>query len=146
MNPRLALLLIFVCGSIALVAQDQPKFVGKEACWSCHAPEQKTVAGTPHAAGKSCEACHGAGEEHVHSPQDPKNIFSFHRASASEVREKCGQCHSNPTMARHATGDVSCLACHSSHHYVHRKYLLKPSDSVLDRTAQTNSQVGIDLP
>jgi len=135
MNPRLTLVVFLAVCCATLLAQNQPKFVGKEACWSCHVPEQKTVASTPHEAGKSCEACHGAGDAHVQSPQDPKTIFSYRRASAAEVREKCGQCHSNPVMTRHATGDVTCLACHSSHHYLKRKYLLKGSDDPLQHPA-----------
>jgi hypothetical protein len=116
-------------------AQEQPRYVGKQACVACHASEQKTVAGTPHETGKSCEGCHGAGEAHVRTTGDNKNIFSFRRATAAEIRERCGQCHANPTMARHAVGDVSCTACHSSHHYIKKRYLLRPADDMLQHPA-----------
>jgi len=62
MKFRLVVLTLFVAGSIALSSQEQPRSVGKEACWTCHAPERKSVAGTPHEVGKSCKGCHGAGE------------------------------------------------------------------------------------
>ena len=136
MNSRLVLLLVIAFYTIAIAAQDQPKFVGKQACWSCHTPEQEAVAGTPHETGKSCEACHGPGSEHIRSTRDQKKIFSFTRASSAEVREKCGQCHSNPVMTRHAAGDVSCLDCHSSHHYLNKRYLLKGTDEPSQRSAQ----------
>lgn len=116
-------------------AQQPQRNVGKETCWSCHASQQRTVAGTPHELGKSCEACHGPGEAHLKSPQDPRSIFSYRGASADAVRAKCAQCHKNPVMAHHAEGDVSCLACHSSHHYLRKKYLLKAGDDPLAHPA-----------
>jgi ribosomal protein S27E len=134
MRRRLSQLwLLLLLLSVAALAQNRA--VGKQACASCHAAEQKTVAGTPHEIGRSCEACHGPGELHVKSPQDPSTIFSFARASADQVRSRCGQCHANPVMQNHAQGDVSCLACHSSHHYLKRKYLLKPKGDPLEHPA-----------
>ena len=121
-------------------AQQLPKNVGKEACWNCHTAEQKSVAGTPHEAGKSCEGCHGAAEEHIKSSDKRNTMFSFRKTSAFQVREKCGQCHSNLTMARHAQGDVSCLACHSSHHYLKKKYLLGPQQDTLEHSADLRSR------
>lgn len=113
----------------------QTRHVGKQTCWSCHSSEQKTVTGTPHEAGKGCESCHGPGEAHLKSPQDPSTIFSFRRASADQVRARCGECHNNPVMKHHAEGDVSCLACHSTHHYLNKRYLLKPHDDTLAHPA-----------
>jgi len=127
-----AIVLLFCLNTLA---QQPQRHVGKEACWSCHAAEQKAVAGTPHENGKSCEACHGPGDAHLKSPQDPRSIFSYRGASADEVRARCGECHKNPVMARHAEGDVSCLACHSSHHYLKKKYLLKANDDPLAHPA-----------
>jgi hypothetical protein len=105
-----------------------PKPVGREACARCHSYERRTTAGTPHEDGKSCEGCHGSGEKHVQSGGDAGTMLSFRRATAEEVRARCGQCHRNPVMAKHAEGDVACTACHSSHHYIQKKYLLKPTD------------------
>ncbi len=131
MKRCLSIVLLLLC--CYTLAQD--RHVGKETCWSCHARQQKTVAGTPHESGRSCEACHGPGDAHLKSPQDPATIFSYRGASAQEVRAKCGQCHRNPVMAHHAEGDVSCLACHSSHHYLKKKYLLKANDDPLAHPA-----------
>jgi len=139
MNLRIASLLLVVCISATAFAQEQPRYAGKDACFQCHASQQKTVAGTPHDSGRGCEGCHGPAEAHVRST-DKKSVFSFRRASAAEVRERCGQCHANPTMAQHAVGDVSCLACHSSHHYLKKKYLLRPADDMLQHPASITTE------
>jgi hypothetical protein len=89
------------------------------------------VAGTSHDDGMSCEGCHGTGEKHLKSGGDAGTMFSFRRATAEEVRARCGQCHQNAVMAKHAEGDISCIACHSAHHYVDKKHLLKPGDTEL---------------
>lgn len=110
-------------------APQLPKTVGKDTCTRCHQYERKTTTGTPHDDSRSCEGCHGEGEKHLKSGGDSSTIFSYRRATAEEVRARCGQCHQNPSMEKHAQGDVACTACHSSHHYVQKKYLLKPSDT-----------------
>ena len=135
----------FFASSAALCAfsQEQPRYAGIEACSSCHVAQQKTVAGTPHENRKGCEGCHGPGEAHIRSTHDRGRIFNFRRASAAEVRERCGQCHSNPTMTRHAVGDVSCTACHSSHHYVTKKNLLRPADDTLQHPAERRSPMRV---
>ncbi len=115
-----------------LFGQSAPQFptnVGAGACSRCHAYERRTTTHTPHDDIKSCEGCHGAGEKHLKTGGDASTMFSYRRATAEEVRVRCGQCHQNPTMQKHAEGDVACTACHSSHHYVKKKYLLKPVDT-----------------
>lgn len=136
MNLRLTFGTLLALLPILLFSQEAPKTIGKQACWSCHTAEQRAVTGTPHEAGKSCEGCHGAGESHVKSGGKPDTIFSYKRASAYEVRERCGQCHNNPAMGKHTAGDVSCLGCHSAHHYVKKKNLLAPQHDPLDHPAQ----------
>jgi len=123
--------LLLVVLAVLLVGQSTPqlpKDVGNDACTRCHSYERRTIAGTPHDDAKSCEGCHGAGEKHLQSNGDRSTIFSYRRGTAEEVRARCGQCHQNPLMEKHAQGDVACTACHSSHHYGQKKYLLKPSD------------------
>lgn len=119
----LILLSVIICS-----AADPGKPVGRQACLRCHAPEQRTLPGTTHDNDKACESCHGPGEQHLKSAGSSGVMFSFGHASAEEIRAKCSQCHSNPVMLKHATGDVSCLNCHSIHHYVRKKYLLKAED------------------
>jgi len=136
MNTRLLFVIpVILLFSIYLPSQEISMTLGKDACGACHASEQKTMVGTSHESGKSCEGCHGAGEQHVKSGGDPETIFSYKRASAFEVRERCGRCHNNPSMRRHATGDVTCVTCHSAHHYVDKKHLLAPQHDPLDHPA-----------
>ena len=134
MNSRLILASVFLWFSLSATAQYPSKNVGKDTCGNCHSMEQKTVAGTPHDSAKGCEGCHGSGEEHLKSGDKRNTMFSFRKAAAMQVRERCGQCHTNLTMSRHAVGDVSCLACHSSHHYLKKKYLLGPQQDTLDHS------------
>jgi len=141
MKSRLTLILVFVLSTFLLCsAQEPPRYVGKQACWNCHSSQQKAVTGTPHENGKSCEGCHGPGEEHVRSGDKRNTIFSYKQAPAHLVRQQCGQCHNSPVMLRHAEGDVSCIACHSSHHYLNKKYLLRPQQDPLEHRAQLRNR------
>lgn len=128
MRPLLSTFLILV--AVIGFASSPNKVVGRQACIRCHQPEQRMLPGTTHDNDKACESCHGPGEQHLKSGGNPESMFSFKRAGAEEVRGRCGQCHNNPVMAKHAAGDVSCANCHSIHHYVRRKYLLKPEDGL----------------
>jgi hypothetical protein len=128
-RPLLVILSFVVASLLAQNAPPLPKSVGKEACTRCHQYERRTITGTPHDDAGSCEGCHGEGEKHLKSGGDSSTMFSYRRATSEEVRARCGRCHQNPSMEKHAQGDVSCVACHSSHHYVQKKYLLKPSDT-----------------
>jgi hypothetical protein len=105
--------------------------LGKKTCARCHATQEKTLAGTPHDSAHACEACHGNATRHLANPSDPSSVFSYEKASPEEVRGRCRGCHSNTIMQRHAEGDVSCVSCHSSHHYVRKKYLLKADDALV---------------
>ena len=128
-RPYFATITLLVTFLFGQSTPQLPKDVGKDACARCHAYERRTTAQTSHDDAKSCEGCHGAGEKHLRTGGDASTMFSYRRATAEEVRARCGQCHQNPAMQKHAQGDVSCTACHSSHHYVQRKYLLKPVDT-----------------
>jgi hypothetical protein len=127
LRPYIVLFHFLIAILIAAYAQ-MPKTLGKDACVRCHQYERKTMTGTPHDKKKSCEGCHGPGEQHLRSGTSAATMFSFRRATAEEVRARCGLCHRNPIMAKHAEGDVSCTSCHSVHHYIEKKYLLKPED------------------
>jgi transcription initiation factor TFIIIB Brf1 subunit/transcription initiation factor TFIIB len=48
---------------------------------------------------------------------------------------RCQECHRNAVMNDHAKGDVSCVSCHSVHHYVNKKHLLKPGENPFDNSA-----------
>jgi len=132
---RSSVLLILTLALLPLSAVVPPRNVGKTTCFKCHTYEQRTVQGTPHDDEKSCEGCHGPGEQHLKSGGSSGSIFSFLKANPDEIRARCGECHRDAIMARHAEGDVSCTSCHSSHHYVRKKYLLKADDNLLHNPA-----------
>jgi Zn finger protein HypA/HybF involved in hydrogenase expression len=139
MRPYLSNSFLVACLSLLITpmisADGQLNTVGKRACSKCHVQQQRTLQGTPHDSQKFCEACHSPGEKHLKAPSDPSTIFSFKRATAEEIRVRCRECHSNQLMERHAAGDVSCISCHSSHHYVRKKYLLKSDDVLVHEAA-----------
>jgi hypothetical protein len=122
-------LLSFLLSILVFSSAQLPKQAGKDACTRCHQLERRTMTGTPHDDMKACEGCHGPGEQHLKSGAEASSMFSYRRATAEEIRIRCGQCHHNPVMVKHAEGDVACTACHSGHHYVRRKYLLKADDT-----------------
>lgn len=121
--------------SIQLPGAELAKVTGRKSCVSCHAPEDRTTTGSAHDNERSCEQCHGPGEQHLRKPERG-TMFSFSRATAEEARARCRECHQNPAMDSHSKGDVACISCHSMHHYVNKKHLLKPGDNPLDNAAK----------
>lgn len=128
-------LLLAVLLPLNVYSADLAKTTGRKSCVSCHVAEDRTVTGSAHDNDRSCEQCHGAGEQHLRKPERG-TMFSFSRATADEVKARCAECHRNPVMDNHAKGDVSCISCHSMHHYVSKKHLLKPGDNPLDNSAR----------
>ena len=138
-----ALFLLFnVMSPIPLLSGDLSKATGRRSCVSCHGAEDRTVTATAHDSERSCEQCHGSGEQHLRKPERG-TMFSFSRATAEEVRARCRECHRDPVMENHAKGDVSCVSCHSQHHYVNKKHLLKPADNPLDNSARLQWSGGL---
>ena len=139
-NPGLLLLLIVLLPSNTFAA-DSWKTVGRKSCVRCHATEDRTVTASGHDSDRSCEQCHGSGEQHLRRPERG-NIFSYSRATAEEVKVRCQECHRNAVMNDHAKGDVSCNSCHSIHHYVNKKNLLKPGENPFDNSASLGGEQG----
>jgi hypothetical protein len=123
-TPLLCLLILFYGYSFAQLNRE----LGKDACARCHALQRGTIDDTRHNEERSCEACHGPGDKHLSSTGEAGSMFSCRRASAEDVRARCGQCHRDPIMEEHAEGDVACTTCHSIHHYFQKRYLLKAVD------------------
>src|ERR1700674_199005 len=108
------------------------KYVGSEECKICHDDIYKNFEMSPHwktllddrggASKQGCEACHGPGQDHIKGGGDTTKIFSFKRASAKAVNERCLECHAsgkdhaNFARSAHNENNLSCLSCHSSHH------------------------------
>ncbi len=121
--------------------KDLFKYVGAEACKTCHEEIYQSFEKTPHwktmgdtrrgPAWQGCEGCHGPGADHVNSGGDKTKIFNFREVSAREVSERCMECHqyteehSNFERSQHNINNVNCVACHSPHHAKEKQFLLK---------------------
>ncbi len=135
----LILLLVFVtsavAGSGASAPAPAPKpvtdYVGTDTCKSCHeeihkhfetTAHYKTLVGKRSADQTGCEACHGAGAEHVNGGGDKAKIFTFKNADVTAANNRCLECHNrdasriNFRRSAHHNGKVACTECHSVHH------------------------------
>lgn len=108
-----------------------------EGCLNCH--DQPAVTGVLHTAhmvkndgrtrvdSEGCQNCHGDSTAHVARlaagavRPPPSRVFKGSHASAVEVQnEACAGCHQGGTAmhwqgSAHASADVACASCHSSH-------------------------------
>src|SRR5262245_30733712 len=70
----------------------------------------------------SCESCHGDGAKHIES-LEAKDIINPPRLTTAQANESCLQCHARDQKrdawrgGPHDRKDMSCLSCHSAHHY-----------------------------
>jgi predicted CXXCH cytochrome family protein len=104
-------------------------YVGTDVCRGCHDELYEPVASSPHGAlfkegGRGCESCHGPGSAHVDGAGDKSKIFYFRDASPELVREHCLACHTQDPQPKHNQGKMTCLSCHSVHHYQSKAGLL----------------------
>ena len=107
-------------------------YVGSDTCQPCHDDIYRTVSDSAHLAllenehpgQKGCESCHGPGSAHVNGNGDASKVFRFGESSVEVVRARCGQCHQNFMGQDAGHQKLSCLACHSAHHYQQKKFLL----------------------
>ncbi len=114
-------------------------YVGSDTCQPCHDDLYRTISGSVHQAllesehsgQKGCESCHGPGSAHVNGNGDPSKIFRFGEAGVEAVRARCGQCHQNFMGQDAGHQKLSCLACHSAHHYQQEKFLLTANKELL---------------
>jgi len=127
-----AALLWVAFGAFACAFAADSHYVGSETCRSCHDENYDSFAASAHQKlldhkdpeKQGCEACHGAGADHVNSNGDESKIFRFQGAAANVVRTRCGTCHDDLSPKVHKPHSISCLACHSMHHYGEKKFLL----------------------
>jgi hypothetical protein len=107
-------------------------YIGSDSCQPCHDDIYKAVSESAHqdllesrqSSQRGCESCHGPGSAHVNGNGDASKIFRFGDASAEAVRARCGECHQNFMGQDAGHQKLSCLACHSAHHYQQKKFLL----------------------
>jgi predicted CXXCH cytochrome family protein len=118
---------------------DSSKYVGSDVCQGCHEDQYKSFAASAHvhtlkmekAATQGCESCHGPGAAHVEGGGDPEKIQRFTGVSAETIRQRCGECHVIDLGAAHTKAQLTCVTCHSIHHYGQVKSILITSESQL---------------
>lgn len=90
-------------------------------CFGCHGDSEKAYHGTTHArlfkSGKTfpageCGSCHGPRSKHVENPSRELAL------SPAQQNAACLQCHEGGGLmywksGRHASGDMSCVSCHT---------------------------------
>lgn len=139
-------------------AASAEEFAGSDTCATCHDAEAKNFSMNPHTrmalehggAGATCESCHGPGKAHIEGGGDPTKIFNFNKASAKVVDEKCLGCHADahPNFERspHGEAGVSCLSCHSVHHFGTASFLLKQNQPQLCYQCHADLRVSFSMP
>jgi len=118
---------------------DSSKYVGSDVCQGCHEGQYKEFAASAHvrtlekekASAQGCESCHGAGAAHVEGGGDPEKIQRFAGVSPETIQQSCGECHAINLGAAHTRAKLTCLTCHSIHHYREVKSILIASESQL---------------
>lgn len=105
-------------------------YAGSEACATCHEDLYQKFRKNPHQIlethpkkgwqKKSCEACHGAGAQHVESAAI-EQIVSFNKIPANQITQRCLNCHGRMddhagfASGLHGRNQVSCTDCHRIH-------------------------------
>ena len=140
---------------------DVSQYVGADTCKTCHEDIYKNFEGTRHfkttltnkgPQWHGCEACHGPGKAHVDSGGDKSKIFTFENATTEQIDQRCLSCHefdqqhANFERSRHATNNVSCIACHSPHHAKDAQYLLVEKQPQLCYGCHTEKKAEFNRP
>jgi len=131
----------------ALNTRQTAKYIGSEACKTCHPDVWSKFYRNPHfkslANGKEppehtgCESCHGPGGAHVAAHGGKATIIAFSELSPKQTMDNCLRCHAN-ALARanirtsaHTQNDVVCTNCHSIHASKTPKFLLASTQTEL---------------
>jgi predicted CXXCH cytochrome family protein len=107
------------------------KYAGAEVCQGCHEDQYKSFAQSAHlqtlkkekALEQGCEGCHGPGAAHAEAG-DPDKIRRFADARPDSIQAVCTTCHKINLGEQHTKARLTCLTCHSPHHYQQRKAML----------------------
>jgi DmsE family decaheme c-type cytochrome len=127
------------------------RFVGSEACKTCHADVSLNFFKNPHSA-KGCEGCHGPGGDHIAAHGGKATIRAFSVLAPSETQETCLGCHAkdvsraNIRMSPHTTADVVCTNCHSIHKAATPKFLLAKVQKDLCYSCHSSVRAQFEMP
>jgi DmsE family decaheme c-type cytochrome len=135
-SGTLALLVLAGPAAAAQEPYSEDEYIGEETCVDCHDDLAPDYWETPHAKAfaeqnafvskwkRSCEACHGPGEEHEEWGGDELGKMVPFRSDRPEDVERqnaaCMNCHEGGERlywegGSHDAADVGCTSCHSIH-------------------------------
>ena len=134
----------------ALQAQNPPaapdsskpaQYIGYQECKGCHEDLYNAFESNPHwktsldtrrgPAFQGCEGCHGPGSKHADSFGATSIPNYFPKMPAAEVVKVCLTCHvygeehGNFRRSAHKSANISCINCHSPHHFKEAQYMLR---------------------
>lgn len=143
-------------------ASNTADYVGGEQCAACHADQAEAFKKNPHYktwddskldwSQRGCEACHGAGREHVEGGGDVAKVFNYKKVSAQKVSDECLSCHlqqeerSNFLRGEHGLNTVSCTECHTVHAARPDTALLKSNSPALCYTCHGEVKAEFNKP
>lgn len=139
------------------------RYVGSEACKTCHSdlwftfyknPHFKSIAaGNLDASKTGCEGCHGPGGNHVDAHGGKETIpRAFSLMTAAQALDTCLECHAkdlpraNIRRSDHTLADVACNSCHSIHHSPAPKFLLAKPQAQLCYGCHAQVRAQFDMP
>lgn len=102
--------------ALPLIASQQVRYAGAQACTDCHG-EEAEAKGKSYHRGLSCEVCHGPASGHAADPESAKPVLPRERGA-------CLYCHSyllsRPTgfpqvVERSHNPMKACISCHNPH-------------------------------
>jgi DmsE family decaheme c-type cytochrome len=147
---------------LPLLLAGQNRYVGSDACKTCHAdiwlnfyknPHYKSIAsGKESAAHTGCEGCHGPAGDHVADGGGDTTVKVFSTFTSTQTLAACLECHSkdmpraNIQRSVHTEADVVCTNCHSIHRAATPKYLLAKQQTQLCYGCHASERAQFDMP
>jgi DmsE family decaheme c-type cytochrome len=129
----------------------QNRFVGNEACKTCHPDVRLNFYKNPHGR-QECEGCHGPAGEHVDAHGGKATIRAFSVLSPARTLEACLGCHSkdvpraNIRRSPHTEADVVCTNCHSIHKAATPRSLLAKPQAELCYSCHPSQRAQFEMP
>ena len=126
---------------------DQASYTDEAMCAACHSDLATQFGVSMHARLEEwetrgelfrCQACHGAGSQHVEASGDPQFIYGFQGEEGREASRACVGCHYYDKGAEwpgsvHFMGGLGCGDCHTIHQS--RQVELPTSKTLIATTA-----------
>ncbi len=149
-----ALLYLPLVLSAQTATQSSPnKYVGSQACKTCHPDVWLNFYKNPHARPDTgCEGCHGPGGDHVAAHGGKATIRAFSTFTPAQAQEACLSCHAkdvsraNINHSPHTNADIVCTNCHSIHKPATPRFLLAKTQTELCYSCHPAERAAFEMP